>query len=65
MQWFASRHAHDPRVRHPRRTPAAAPFSAGLKTCSAERSQSTGRDVLVLRASDDRWLLAWRGQFRA
>jgi hypothetical protein len=34
-------------------------------TTGRERSQSTGRDVLVLRASDDRWLLAWRGQFRA
>ena len=34
-------------------------------TVGQGRSQSTGRDVLVLRASADRWLLAWRGQFRA
>jgi hypothetical protein len=29
------------------------------------RSQSTGRDVLVLRAAAECWLLTWRGQFRA
>jgi Domain of unknown function (DUF4440) len=33
--------------------------------CSAgqQRVQSTGRDVLVLTATDDRWALVWRGQF--
>jgi ketosteroid isomerase-like protein len=29
----------------------------------AARSQSTGRDVLVLRAAAGCWLLTWRGQF--
>ena len=28
-----------------------------------QRTQTTGRDVLVLSATDDRWLLVWRGQF--
>ena len=28
------------------------------------RSQSTGRDVLVLKAIEGRWQLVWRGQYR-
>ena len=32
---------------------------------SAERTQCTGRDVLVLRAAAQSWLLVWRGQFRS
>ena len=33
-------------------------------TANHQRVKSTGRDVLVLRAVGDRWLLVWRGQFR-
>jgi len=30
----------------------------------SRRSQSAGRDVLVLKAMEDRWQLVWRGQYR-
>jgi hypothetical protein len=34
-------------------------------TIEEERTETTGRDVLVLRADEDHWQLVWRAQFRA
>jgi hypothetical protein len=34
-------------------------------TIEEERTESTGRDVLVLCADEDHWKLVWRAQFRA
>jgi len=34
-------------------------------TIEEERTETTGRDVLVLCADEDHWQLVWRAQFRA
>jgi hypothetical protein len=34
-------------------------------TIEEERTETTGRDVLVLSAHEDHWQLVWRAQFRA
>jgi len=34
-------------------------------TIGKERTETTGRDVLVLSAEGDQWQLVWRAQFRA